>query len=207
MLGRGCYSTFGVLRGHHRKVRILFGLSDILLIGLAFWAAYWIRTRLGTAAWTPMRSEFRRTFFLTTPICVLLAGWSMLIWVLLGYWWEIYDHIDSAHPRVILRDAFRQCALGAASVVLLQFLLRLDLSRSFLALFAVSAWVLLCLYRLNAGRVVGMLRREFTAPHYIMVVGVGEARQRLGRQLEEAAPYGVRLNRLLAGGAVHAPGQ
>src|SRR5258706_4653426 len=131
----------------------------------------------------------------------------MLIWVLLGYWWEIYDHIDSAHPRVILRDAFRQCALGAASVVLLQFLWRLDLSRSFLALFAVSAWVLLCLYRLNAGRVVGMLRREFTAPHYIMVVGVGEPGQRLGRQLEEAAPYGVRLTGFLAEEEEHAPAE
>jgi exopolysaccharide biosynthesis polyprenyl glycosylphosphotransferase len=187
-----------VFRGHHRKVRILFGLSDILLIGLAFWAAYWIRTRLGTAAWTPMRSEFQRNFFLTTPICVLLAGWSMLIWVLLGYWWEIYDRIDSAHPRVILRDAFRQCLLGATSVVLLQFLLRLDLSRSFLALLAVCAWVALCLFRLNAGRAVRLLLREFAAPHYVMVAGTGEPGQRLGRQLEEAASYGVRLTGFLA---------
>ena len=145
-----------------------------------------------------MRSEFQRNFFLTTPICVLLAGWSMLIWVLLGYWWEIYDRIDSAHPRVILRDAFRQCLLGATSVVLLQFLLRLDLSRSFLALLAVCAWVALCLFRLNAGRAVRLLLREFAAPHYVMVVGVGEPGQRLGRQLEEAAPFGVRLTGFLA---------
>src|SRR5258706_7705386 len=112
----------------------------------------------------------------------------MLIWVLLGYWWEIYDHIDSAHPRVILRDAFRQCLLGAASVVLLQFLMRLDLSRSFLALFAVSSWMLLCLFRLNAARLAGPLRPEFSAPHYVLVVGVGEPGPRPGRQLEEAAP-------------------
>ena len=44
----------------------------------------------------------------------LLLGWSMLIWVALGYWWEIYDRIDAALPRVILRDAFRQCLLGSA---------------------------------------------------------------------------------------------
>ena len=86
---------------------------------------------------------------------------------------------------------------GATSVVLLQFLLRLDLSRSFLALLAVCAWVALCLFRLNAGRAVRLLLREFAAPHFVMVVGVGEPGQRLGRQLEEAAAYGVRLTGFL----------
>ena len=43
----------------------------------------------------------------------------------------------------ILRGAFRQCLVGAASIVLLQYLLRLDLSRSFVGLFAVWSWVLL----------------------------------------------------------------
>ncbi len=187
-----------MFRAHHRKVRILFGLFDILLIGLAFWAAYWTRTRLGSLNWEPLRSGFGRVFYLTAPECVLLVGFSMLVWVALGFWWSIYDRIDSSDPRVILRDAFRQCLLGAASVVLLQFLMRLDLSRSFLALFAVSSWMLLCLFRLNAARLAGPLRREFSAPHYVMVVGVGEPGQRLGRQLEEAAPYGVRLTGFLA---------
>ena len=58
----------------------------------------------------------------------------MLVWVALGYWWELYDHIDAAHPRVILRDAFRQCLVGAASLILFEYLQRLDLSRSFVAL-------------------------------------------------------------------------
>ena len=156
-----------------------------------------MRIRLGSAAWSPMHSEFERVFFLTRPVTALLTGWSMLIWVALGYWWAIYDRLDSAHPRVILRDAFRQCALGAASVVLLQFLMRLDLSRSFVALFAVTAWVFLCLFRLNAGRAAGMIRREFGGPRYVMVVGVGEPGLRLGRELEAAADYGVHLTGFL----------
>jgi exopolysaccharide biosynthesis polyprenyl glycosylphosphotransferase len=182
-----------VFRGHHRKIRILFSLSDILLIGLAFWGAYFTRTRLGAVTWSPLHSEFKPVFFLTLPEVVLLAGWSMLVWVALGYWWEIYDRIDLAHPRVILRDTFRQCALGAASLVMIQFLLRLDLSRSFVAVFTLWAWVLLCLFRLNATRAVGLIRREFGGAHYVMVVGVGEAGRRLGGELENAAAYGVRL--------------
>jgi exopolysaccharide biosynthesis polyprenyl glycosylphosphotransferase len=177
-----------VFRGHHRKVRIFFALSDAVLIAVGFQIAYWIRSRL----------ELEHQFYILQPVVATLLGWSLLIWVGLAFWWEIYDRIDSAHPRVILRDAFRQCALGAISVILFQYLLRLDLSRSFVALFGAGTWVLLCLFRLNAGRLLGIVRREFGAPHYVMVVGLGDAALRIGRQLEDAAGYGIRLTGFLA---------
>jgi exopolysaccharide biosynthesis polyprenyl glycosylphosphotransferase len=185
-----------VFRGHRHKIRIFFGITDAVLIALAFQLAYVTRVRL----------ELHYVFFLTSPVRGLLLGWSMLVWVGLGYWWEIYDHIDAAHPRVILRDAFRQCLVGATSVILIEYLQRLDLSRSFVALFAGYAWVLLCLFRLNGGRFVRMMRREFGAAHYVMVVGLGEAAQKLGRQLEDSAAYGVRLTGFLAESNGDAPG-
>jgi exopolysaccharide biosynthesis polyprenyl glycosylphosphotransferase len=108
---------------------------------------------------------------------------------------------------VILRDAFRQCAVGVASVILFEYALRLDLSRGFLAFFGAYAWILLCLFRLNGGRILGLLRREFGAPRYVMVVGAGEAALRIGRQLENAAEYGVRLTGFVADSAESAPTQ
>ena len=60
-------------------------------------------------------------------------------------------------------------------------LLRLDLSRPFLVLFSAYAWVLLLLFRLTAGRMVGVIRREFAAPHYVMVVGTGERALRMAQ--------------------------
>ena len=170
-----------MLRGLHRQVRILFGASDVVLLAVAFRLAYWTRSRL----------ELAHNFFIRPPEVAVLLGWAMLVWVGLGYWWEIYDRIDAADPRVILRDAFRQCLLGSALVVLFQFALRLDLSRSFAGFFAGFTWFLLCLFRLNAGRLLGFLRRNQN--HFVMVVGVGEAARRLGRELEDAARYGVRL--------------
>jgi hypothetical protein len=56
------------------------------------------------------------------------------------------------------RDTFQQCFLGAISLVLAEYLLHLDLSRFFVVLFAVYAWILLCLFRLNAGHVLGVIR-------------------------------------------------
>src|SRR5579863_1564480 len=115
-----------MFRGHHRKVRAIFAILDVLIVAIAFELAYWTRVHL----------ELTRTFFLTLPVQALLLGWSIVVWVALGYWWELYDRMDAAHPSVILRDAFRQCLTGAASVILLEFLSRLDLSRPFVALFA-----------------------------------------------------------------------
>ncbi len=165
----------------------------MLLIGLAFLLSYGTRSRL----------ELQNKFFLDSRTVALLVGWSMLVWVALGFWWEIYDRIEAAHPRVILTDAIRQCLLGSALVVLFEYLLRKDLSRSFLGLFAIFTWLLLSLFRLNAGRLLGAMRRGFGVPHFVMVVGLGEPARRMGRQLEDAAGYGIRLTGFLA----DAPGE
>jgi exopolysaccharide biosynthesis polyprenyl glycosylphosphotransferase len=94
---------------------------------------------------------------------------------------------------VILRDTFRQCALGTICLVLAQYFIRLDLSRPFVALFAVYSWMLLCLLRINAGSWIGAVRRQFGTAHYIMVVGTGENACRLGHALEQSSHYGIRL--------------
>jgi len=163
-------------------------LADVLLIGLAFWLAYWTRSHLGL---------LERHFDLAPAVIALLLGWSLLAWVTLGLWWELYDRIEGATARVIAADAFRQCLVGAASIILIEYLLRLDLSRSFVGLFAAFAWMLLCLFRMNAGGVVRAVLREFGSAHYVMVVGLGDAALRLGRQIEDARDYGVQLSGFL----------
>src|SRR5689334_17134603 len=171
----------------HRKVRVLFGLADIVLIALAFECAYQTRTWL----------RLERVFFLPVPIKALVLGFSLLTWVATALWLNVYDRLDSGDPRVILRDTFRQCIYGAISLVVFEFALRLDLSRPFLGLFAMYAWVVLFVFRLTAGRLVGVIRREFGAVHFVVVVGVGERAQRLGEALERSSGYGIRLTGFL----------
>jgi len=172
-----------VFSRHYRKVKAIFGLTDVLLISLAFFAAYQTRVRL----------EFEKVFYLDFLVAMLLLIISILCWTAIGYWFNIYEKLDSAHPRVVLRDTFRQCALGAISLVVAEYMLRLDLSRSFVALFAIYAWVLLCLFRINFARAIGRVRREFGTAHFVMVVGSGESARHLGAALEQSADYGVRL--------------
>lgn len=168
---------------HHRKARILFGVSDVLLTALAFEAAY------QTRAFLPLEKNFE----LAVITKAFLLGYSVSIWVMFGYWLGVYERLDSAHPLVILRDASRQCAIGAIAVVLFEFTLRLDLSRLFLGLFSFYAWILLILFRWKLGKMVGLIRREFARPHHVVIVGLGERANRLGGLIERSSDYGFRL--------------
>jgi exopolysaccharide biosynthesis polyprenyl glycosylphosphotransferase len=172
-----------VFSRHYRKVKATFGLTDVLLIFIAFLAAYETRLRL----------HFENVFYIDFPIATLLLIISILCWIAIGYWFNIYEKLDSAHPRVVLRDTFRQCLLGAISLVVAEYMLRLELSRSFVALFAIYAWVLLCLFRINFARAIGTVRREFGTAQIVMVVGTSESARHLGEALERSTDYGIRL--------------
>jgi len=115
-------------------------------------------------------------------------GWSMLIWVGLGYWWEIYDHIDAAHPRLILRDAFRQCLLGAASVIPVRISAAAGPQPFVRALFAVSAWVLRACFRLKRGGL-----RRLGSAHYVMMWGWERRRRGLDGRSKTPGPMACGL--------------
>jgi exopolysaccharide biosynthesis polyprenyl glycosylphosphotransferase len=172
---------------HFRKVKAIFCLTDSALTSLAFVAAYRTRFRLNS------QQPFHWVFYIDFRVAVLLLVISLLAWLAIGYWFNIYEKLDSAHPSVVLRDTFRQCFLGAICLVVAEYLLRLDLSRFFVALFAIYAWILLCLFRINAARVIGAIRRRFGVAHFVMVVGANERAYHLGRALEQSSAYGIRL--------------
>jgi exopolysaccharide biosynthesis polyprenyl glycosylphosphotransferase len=174
--------------GRHRKARVLFGLSDVLLAALAFESAYQTRVLL----------HLEHQFYLTVERKALVLAFALAAWVTMGLWLEVYEKLDIGNPRVILRDAARQCAYGVLCLIVFEYVFRLDLSRFFLVLFSVYAWVLLLLFRLTAGRVVGVIRREFAAPHFVMVVGTGERAVRMARGLEQSREYGIRLRGFLS---------
>jgi exopolysaccharide biosynthesis polyprenyl glycosylphosphotransferase len=178
-----------------RKARVLFGLSDIVLVTLGFEAAYRTRTLL----------RLENEFFLTVQQQALVLGSALVAWVVIARWLEIYEKLDTGHPRIILRDTFRQCVYAAICLVVFEYVLRLELSRPFLLLFSAYTWVLLLLFRLTAGRVVGVLRREFVAPRMVLIAGTGERAIRLARALERSAEYDVRLRGFLSEDPAPAP--
>jgi hypothetical protein len=168
---------------HQRKARILFGLSDVILTALAFGIAY--KTR-GALHWHFL-------FYLTREQKALVLGSSLLDWTAIGLWLEVNEKLDVVNPRIVLRDTVRQCAYGALCLLVFQYALRMDLSRFFLLSYACLAGAFLLAFRLTAGRVIGVIRREFAALHYVMVVGTGGRAVRIAKALEQSAAYGVRV--------------
>ena len=168
---------------HHRKAVLLFALADVVLASCAFAAAYQFRH------WLPLEREF----FLPLAVNGLLLGACALLWPAIGYWLQVYERLDSAHPSKILRDSFQQSFFGIVGLVLIEFLLRLDLSRSFIAMLAVFSWSFLCLFRLNAGTLVGWIRREFGGERFVLLVGLGPRAQKIAQSLEKSHAYGVRM--------------
>ncbi len=168
---------------HHRKLRFLLGLSDVALTALAFELAYQTRVWMGL--------DF--VFYIDSPVKQLLLAGSALVYLFAGRWLGVHDRLDSARPATILQETFRQCLAGAVTVVLIEYMLRLDLSRAFLGLFTGYAWVLLCLFRLNLSQITGAIRKRFGALHYVAVAGSGENASRLIALLNESTQFGVRL--------------
>ncbi|HBY63129.1 MAG TPA: sugar transferase [Solibacterales bacterium] len=166
---------------HHRTSRLLLGLADILLTVVAFELAY--RTRLALT--------LERDFSIPPDRKLLLTLFSILVFVSLGFWMRIYERARSRRPLTLLADAVRQSAVAGVAIVVFEYALRLDLSRPFLALFLFYGAILAALFRAGAMTVSRRLR---PSPHYVMVVGTGEAARRMGRLLEEAASQGVCLN-------------
>ena len=171
-----------------RKLKILFGLSDVCLNALAFAIAYTLR----------QRAHLDHQFFLTPDQMVLVFGFSCVTAVLTGYWLNVYGKVDSAKIRTILADSFRQSSYSALALVVLVYALRLDTSRAFLFTFVFLSWFLLVCFRITARNLIPVARRQFGVLRYVLIVGLGERAIRLARELEGYHDQGLRIVGFLA---------
>jgi hypothetical protein len=117
---------------HYRKVKLLFGLADVAIVAMAIEAAYRTRSWLG-----PVLYLHYVLFYLDQAVLALLLEVTALLYLAIGHWFDIYEKLDSALPRTVLRNTFRQCVMGSMGLVLVEYVLRLDLSRVFVGCFCV----------------------------------------------------------------------
>ncbi len=180
-----------MFQSQQRKTKILFGLSDVFLTAAAFELAYRFRQSL----------HLRNEFFLQQDVKTLLLCFCAFTWVASGYWLNVYGKIDAGRVGVILRDSLRQVGYSAvAMAVFIAFGLRLEfnISRPFLGTFILFSWVLLAGFRLGARHLMPSVRRRFGVQRYVLIVGLGERAERLGRNLEGYHEEGLRILGFLA---------
>lgn len=156
-------------RQHRKNARPLFILADILLIWLGFEAAYAIRSSL----------PLERQFYLLGATKAFLIFACALFGVLSALYVGVYDSILRARAPVLLVLTFRQCAAGAAALVLFQYLQRMDLSRPFMALVFLVGFLLLTVFRFLARLIAPYILGADSARRFVYVVGTGEVALRI----------------------------
>jgi exopolysaccharide biosynthesis polyprenyl glycosylphosphotransferase len=166
-----------------KKVGLALALTDVALVSIAFLLAYQTRLNL----------SLEREFFIVPQRGFILWLVTALSWVSIAVSSRLYEHLDSAQWTRILRATFRQCVLGVAFVVVFEYFLRWDLSRSFLFFFFLYVLSFLSVFRLNSQRLIRLFLREFGSPYHVLVVGAPPRASELGHQLVEGSPFRIRL--------------
>ena len=107
----------------------------------------------------------------------------------------MYTNTWALHgPGTFVADTLRQCLVGTVLIVLFEYLLRLDLSRSFLYLFFVYNLLLLTFFRWNSRRLIGIFERGFGKAYHVLVVGTKDRAAVLERQLTaQHSPFQIEI--------------
>ncbi len=166
-----------------KKIQLLFAVSDALLTVGTFEAAYATRLHL----------SFDRLFFIGPHTHILLAAVCMITWVALGASQRIYDYLDSATARRLLPGTFRQALIGTVVIVLVQYLLRLELSRTFIVLFFLDNLTVLLGARLLLPKIIGAFQRDFGSPYHIVLVGNMYKTAGLATRLRQNSPFRLEI--------------
>ena len=172
-----------VFSRQHRKTRPFFLLADILLIWLAFEAAYATRSGL----------QLERAFFLAPAVKAQLLLVCLVGWIAAGMWIGNYDAILAQRLRRMLLKAAQQSVAATAVVVFYQYLQRIDLSRPFLALILLYASLFLVAFRLLARQLAPRILGAEASLRYLYIVGTGPTACRVGRLVEDSERFGLRL--------------
>ncbi len=154
-----------------------------MITALSFEAAYLIRVLL------PLPLEF----YLVTAEKALILGAVLLAWLGVGHWIGVYERLYGNNARAAVYDTFKQVLYGTLLLLAFLFLTKNDLSRAFISLFAALNLTVLLIYRVAAGGLRGFIRRQFGAESFYVLVGSGSKAEAIGRQLEQASEYGIRL--------------
>jgi exopolysaccharide biosynthesis polyprenyl glycosylphosphotransferase len=166
-----------------KKVGLALALTDVALVSIAFFLAYETRVKL----------DFERIFF-------ILPGRQFVLWLVFVVSWlavavssRIYEYLDSAQWTRVMSVTIRQAVLSTAALVLFEYFVRWDLSRSFLAFFFGYALLLTGLFRLNSKRLIRLFLQEFGSPYHLLLVGSLPEAEELGAQLVAGSPFRIRI--------------
>ena len=163
-----------MLKRHSDFFKSLMLLNDLLVVSLAWWAAYLIRFH---------------TFLLMQREDYLFRHYVAAWLIILGVWAAVFAWLDLYRPRRIsshvreIADLIKGSSLALLVFLAILFLIReIVLSRAVVAIFWLTSLVLLSLSHVSVREALRFLRRKGYNLRLVLVIGApAQARDLLGK--------------------------
>ena len=163
-----------MLKRHSDFFKSLMLLNDLLLVSLAWWAAYLIRFH---------------TFLFTQREDYLFRHYVVAWLIILGVWAAVFAGLDLYRPRRIsshlreIVDLIKGSSLALLVFLAILFLIReIVLSRAVVAIFWLTSLVLLSLSHVSVREALRVLRRRGYNLRLVLIIGApAQARELLGK--------------------------
>lgn len=183
-----------MLKENWRLIARMERLGDFIIIVVSFFLAYHGRDSL--LFWNDI-------FGLSVPftshgLAPLKDYFTVLVVALVGYsatlsFMGAYGSMRLSSPLRLLRISVASSVVVFILLAATLFLLKLDLSRSFIGLFSVLVGVLLAAERLLVLRLLRFWRGQGKNFRNILICGVGEQAQRLAGEIAARPELGIRI--------------
>lgn len=163
-----------MLKRHSDFFKSLMLLNDLLLVSLAWWAAYLIRFH---------------TFLLMQREDYLFRHYVVAWLIILGVWATVFAGLDLYRPRRIFSrlreivDLIKGSSLALLVFLAILFIIReIVVSRAVVAIFWLTSLVLLNLSHVSVREVLRVLRRRGYNRRLVLIIGApAQARELLGK--------------------------
>jgi exopolysaccharide biosynthesis polyprenyl glycosylphosphotransferase len=169
---------------------ILTLLQDLMVICIAFSAAYLLRSQLTNFEFFHHRFTEIYPFSQYIPLLVGLLG----LWAITGYFGTFYRDLELSNPirigAMLLYQVVVVLVLAYAGLYLLK---RSDISRAFVMVAGGVMFVSLLAGRAISYSGVYWMRERLNRYHYCLVVGCGSRAREVATLIEESRGSGLRL--------------
>jgi len=165
-------------------------LQDLLVICIAFGAAYYLRFLL---VHRQVFSEQLPEIYPFSHYVPVLIG-ILVIWAITGYFGTFYRDLELSNPvRIGATLLYQSIVVLVFAYAALYLLKRADISRTFVLVSGVMMFVFLLAGRAISHSGVYWMRERLNRYYYCLVVGCGSRAREVATLIEESRGSGLRL--------------
>ena len=174
-----------MIKRKYRIAYLIFSFVESLVTVTSFLLAYLIRKQLPGPLFGPL---FPFSDYLILLVVVVLF-WNLLFAAV-----RAQKTGPAEDPLEVIQEVGLTVGLGGILISAAIFFFKLSfISRSFIAIFVLMNFALLCGFRIYAKAGLSRLRKALDGEHNILIVGTDEKAAQLAQVLEEARQWGYRI--------------